>query len=180
MSFLPLKDPVDFVTFAGQRTPGVAEITGLEKVFVWDERKGGGRSGSYPAYKRIDLATFTVTLRITEDDHWDAWHKLYPALSREPSGKNARAFDVWHPILEDHKITSVVIEKISQPMAMGDGEFQIEIRCKEFRPPKPSVAVVKSADTKKTSEVEQLSKQDLELMKRVEYAEELRAENAAL
>lgn len=49
--------------------------------------------------------------------------------------RRPRALDIWHPILEDLGITSVVVENTLQPVQTGNGEWTIEVRLIEHRAP---------------------------------------------
>jgi hypothetical protein len=49
------------------------------------------------------------------------------------------AKDIWHPILEDLGIVKVVVEDVSQPRQVADGEWNIEIKFIEFRRPRPTL-----------------------------------------
>lgn len=49
--------------------------------------------------------------------------------------RRPRALDIWHPILEDWGVRSVVVENVLQPKQTGDGEWTIEVRLIEYRVP---------------------------------------------
>jgi hypothetical protein len=49
--------------------------------------------------------------------------------------RRARALDIWHPILEDLGIRSVLVENVLQPKQTGNGEWTIEIKLVEYRAP---------------------------------------------
>ncbi len=49
--------------------------------------------------------------------------------------RRPRALDIWHPILEDLGIRSVVVENVLQPRQTADGEWTIEVKLIEYREP---------------------------------------------
>lgn len=63
-----------------------------------------------------------------------------------PLGPRPRAKDIWHPILEDLGIRSVVIEAVLQPQQTADGEWSIEIKMIEYRPPQLALTGIEGSD----------------------------------
>lgn len=139
MSFDPLQSPIDYVVLSGRRSPGIATLSNASSPREWDERKGPQLSGAALVFKGIGVAKFTLELRLYTDAHWQEWRAWSPIVQRPPRGERANAMDIWHPILEDLGIRSVVVEDVAQPMQTADGEWTIEIKFIEYRAPQPAV-----------------------------------------
>ncbi|MEM9075159.1 MAG: hypothetical protein AAGE52_42065, partial [Myxococcota bacterium] len=112
MTFNPIAAPIDHILLANRRSPGVAIVTNANSPRRWDERKGYAQSGARVVFRGIGLARPIVTLRLTEQQHWDDWHAWRELVQRPPIGSRARALDIWHPILEDQDIKAVVVEDV--------------------------------------------------------------------
>lgn len=142
MAFDPITSPVDHVVLSGQRSPGIAEITGATSPRRWDERRGYALSGSTVIFRGVGLARFKIVLRLLTPEHWAEWATWSQLVQRPPPLERARALDISHPILEDLGIRSCVIETVGQPVqaSQGGGEWSIEIACIEYRRPTPAIA----------------------------------------
>lgn len=146
MTFRPLTEPVDYIVLAGQRSPGLAVIEGVDTPRNFVERRGFGISFATLRFRGVGLAHFKVVLKLYSDDDWDDWHEwkrlvARPSLESRPQPGaivprlTAPPLDIDHPILADLGITAVVIENVLQPIQTGDGEWSIEIRMGEYRAP---------------------------------------------
>lgn len=154
MSFEPLTTPVDYVLLAGERSPGVAEVTGADSVRELQERRGYGLGGAFVVYKGIKLIKPKIVIRLFTDQHWVDWHEWKRLVERPPTGTRGRAMDIWHPILEDQGVTSVLVESVSQPTQTNDGEWTITIACTEYRRPVRALSTPAGSDTEDLSPTE--------------------------
>lgn len=148
MAWNPLDQPVDYIKLSGQRSPGLAEVSGGSSPLKWDERGGWGLSGSTLVFRGVGLAKFTVRVKLYTADDWAAWDAWRPLVSKPPLGSRARAHDIWHPLLEQLEVKAAVVEEVSQPEQTNDGEWTITIKFIEFR--KPKVALAKPDSAKAT------------------------------
>ncbi len=146
MTFNPLDDPIDFVTLAGQRSPGLAVVSNVTSPRRWDERRGYALSGARVVFRGIGLARPIVTLRLFTTEDWNGWHGWRELVQRPPIGERARAQDIWHPKLEDYGIVSVVVEDVLDPRQVADGEWNIDIKFIEFRRPVPTLESIGSSE----------------------------------
>ena len=159
MTFNPISEPVDHILLAGRRSPGLATIRGAGIAARWDERRLYAAGGAFVVYRGQKLSKFTVTLRLYTEQDWSDWHEWRPLVQRppppEPRGPGSdlaillhrpRAKDIWHPILEDLEIRSVVIEAVLQPQQTADGEWSIEIKMIEYRPPQLALTGIEGSD----------------------------------
>lgn len=168
----PLTEPIDYVTFAGHRTPGIAEITGAGSPRRWDERESYGYSGAFVVYHGQNLSHFAVNVRLITEDDWTAWYTFKPIVDRVPLGKLQRPFDIVHPLLGMLGIHAAVVEDVSQASQVEDGIWQIEIKCIEYRSPRLALAAAKGAqatpDDPEDARIDELQKQNAALADELE------------
>jgi len=148
-TFDPFTNPVDFVTIAGQRTPGLAEIIDADQLRRLIERRGFALSGATVRDGGATLTHFKIRLTFTTSEHWVAWDEFRPLLERPPTrvGGNPRnALDIEHPILALARIRSVIPEKIGQPNKDDTGTWTIELGFCEFRNPQPQLDPINGSD----------------------------------
>jgi hypothetical protein len=145
----PTKPEVgDQIWLAQRWSPGLCDISGANSPREWEERKGYGWSGAVVVFRGTGLARFSVKLRLYTADDWLGWSTFKPLVDKPPPGKRPRAMDIWHPILVDQGIYSVVVEDLGQTEQTAEGEWTIEIKFVEYRFPK--YALVKLEGTQAT------------------------------
>lgn len=148
MAWNPLDDPIDHFTLGGQRSPGVAEIIGLGSPRKWDEKKGYGTSGATLVYAGDGLVAFSAKVYLTTRADWNDWHAFAPLVERSPKGDKPKALDIWHPQTEAKDIRSVIVEDVLGPSRDGDdGRWQVEIKFKQYRAPKPALSKPKGSSS---------------------------------
>lgn len=150
MTFNPISEPVDKILLANRESPGLAVISNVDSPRMWDERKGYALSGARVVFRGQGLSRPIVTLRLFTDDDFAAWHDWRPILDLPPREQLAPdagfaqrsvfrrgrlALDIWHPILEDLGVAKVVVENVTQPRQVADGEWNVVINFIEFRRP---------------------------------------------
>ncbi len=147
MTFNPIDDPVDHILLANTRSPGLATIDGASTPRQWDQRRGYGLTGSTVIYRGNRLSPFVVQLKLLTTQDWEDWEDFRQIVQRAPAGERSRAMDIWHPILVDLGIVSVVIEDVTQPRKDGDTNvWLIDIKCLEFRLPVFDLAQPEGSD----------------------------------
>jgi hypothetical protein len=144
-AWCPLSEPIDYVTFAGHRTPGVADVSGAGSPRKWDERESYGFSGAYVVYHGQNLSHFSVRVRLITEQDWLDWYGFKPIVDRVPLGKIQRPVDIVHPLLGMLGIHAAVVEDVSQALQVEDGIWEIEIKCIEYRSPVLALAAAKGA-----------------------------------
>ena len=135
MTWDPITGAVDYVLLAGRRSPGLAEITGGASARQWDERRGYGLSGARVVFRGVKLSRPTLKLRLITAQDWVDWEAWRDLVTKPPPMVRPRAMDIWHPLLEQIGVSSVVVEDLSQPEQTGDGEWTITIKLIEYREP---------------------------------------------
>ncbi|AKT38251.1 hypothetical protein [Chondromyces crocatus] len=169
----PLRNPEAFDVWflAGQVSPGLSEVAGASSPRKWDERQGYGLSGATIVYTGDGLAQFAIKVFLWEDEHFEQWAAFKVLLKKAPSGTRPKALDIYHPILEDLEISSVVVEDRSQlTEVQGEpGMFFVEVKFKQHRAPTPAIGKPTGSQSKPTAEdafdktIEKLTKQFQEL-----------------
>ena len=147
-TFNPELAPVDYILLAGELSPGIATISNANSPRRWDERRGYALSGARVVFRGIGLARPIITFRLSSFEEWNDWHIWTDAvgLARPPVGERSRAKDIWHPILEDLGIVSVVVEDVGQPNQTDHGIWDIAVKFIEFRRPVRTLETVGASE----------------------------------
>lgn len=142
----PIDEPQDWVDFAGVVSPGLADIEGASSPRNWDERDSYAVTGSFLVYHGKKLSHFSVKCRLYTVQHWQDWYAFKPFIEALPRrGVPAKAIDITHPLLAQLNIHRCVVEDIIQPVQTDHGEWTVEIKLIEFRPPIVSQAKAEGA-----------------------------------
>lgn len=132
----------DYIVLGGEQSPGKAEVVGAGSPRGWDKREGYGFSGGFLVYKGDNLASFKVRISIWTPDQFAQWARFARlTLVKPPIGTKAKALEIQHPLLnlDPIKITSVVVEDVSQWDQDDDGLWTCEISFIQFRAPMPAL-----------------------------------------
>ena len=135
MTFNPITEPIDYILLSGKRSPGLAVINNANTPRRWDERRGYALSGSRVVFRGIGLSRPIVTLTLVSEQDFLDWAEWRLLVQRPPVGERRSAQDIWHPILEDLGVRSVVVEDVLQPKQSDNGVWTIDIKFIEFRRP---------------------------------------------
>jgi hypothetical protein len=138
----PLDDPdlYDYFTLAGERSPGLCDVSGANAPREWDIRKGYGLSGASVVYTGDGLAKFTIRLFFSETEHFNAWESFRRLIAKPPRGTRPKAQDIGYPFLAELGITSAVVEDELQWTQPEPGLFAKDIKFIQFRAPLPMLA----------------------------------------
>ena len=151
----------DYLIIGGERSPGLAIITGGNKAFGWQVNKGTYLSGATVVPTGDELAEFTVQFILhDENDYplWEAYAKKYfaKALFKVPgSADTTYALGIKHPILNGPplNIDKVVVKKITPMLNDGTGLWTATVDFLQYRKPVPALgkppAAIPSAATPK-------------------------------
>lgn len=169
----PHETVVRYITLDGQKSPGIATITGGGPPPKWNERSGYGLSGATLVFTGLGLAEFTVSLELYElnaegKSDWEEWESWSKLLAPPEPGRRAKARDVWHPFLAALKVRSCVIDgPIPIPEEVTDGVWGVQIKFKQYRRLKMNLAKPEGSTATPQDPVDQrieaLSKQFQEL-----------------
>ncbi len=144
----PLRFPYTWDTFqvAGQFSPGVIPpggITGFERKFEFDRKKGKGAFGETLTFTQKPSAEGKIKLHLWTAAQIDALITFVPILQYDPTKLAVVAVDLYHPSLAVCGVGSVVTEYISPLRHVGKGLYEIEFSFIEFNPP-PKLSAVSS------------------------------------
>lgn len=145
----------DYILLSGKRSPGLAEIVGAGTPRNWDKRKGYGLMGATTVFHGMDLAEFSVKLRLYTRQDFADWAAWKPLVDKPPVGTLPRSLDITHPLLEQLDIKSVVVQDVSQPEQTDDGEWTIEIKLLQWRQPVVRLAKPEGSTAAPVDPVEQ-------------------------
>jgi len=147
MTWDPIADPVDHILLVGKKSPGIAEVVGASKTSKLKKLEPHYSSKGFVVFRGIANAAFSVKLRLYSAQDWVDWHTWKPLVLNPPS-RNTDGLSIWHPLLEDLGVRSVLVENVSQPEQTGNGEWTITINFFEFEKPKRQAKAVESAKTR--------------------------------
>ena len=147
----PLRNPADFdvLIVAGVPNPGIVKITGFDRTFGWDVKKGKGTKGATITLTEFPPAEGSAEFYLWTDDHFDQWTSFRDLFRYDVSKRLAPAVDVYHPWLADLNINSVVCKKISPVTDSGKKLFVVKVDLLEYWPP-PKAAATSTPSGSKT------------------------------
>ena len=142
----PIDNPQDYVMLGGQRTPGIATITGFRRPRRWDVRSSDGMAGANLVYRGQPLMTGKLIILLTSTEDFRAWESFRTVLAPLPPvpatatdaifvRQRGKFLDISHPQLDELNIHRVVVEEDGQLEQTDDGQWTVEISLKEHRPP---------------------------------------------
>ncbi len=139
MALNPFLNPQaeDFVTIAGVSSPGVIPpggISGAKRTYKYDVKTGKGTAGSTTTFVGKPPSPFTIKFVFWEEAQFDAWIAFLPLLKYDPTkkGKAAQAYDVFHPVLAELDIKSVVTTDIAGREHDGAGLYTVAVEFLEY------------------------------------------------
>lgn len=147
----------DVVRIGGVTSPGVIKpggITGFKRAHEWEKKKGKGVRGATLSYVQRPPAEGSITFTLVDRIHFEQWEDFRPQFKYDPTKTNPQAVEIFHPVLADLDIHSVVADSISQLENDGVGEWHCTVELTEYAPP-PKKSTV---STPTTSVVETLTK----------------------
>lgn len=157
----PITSPQDYIVIAGQRSPGICEISGADSPRRWDERRGYGLSGARAVYRGTALSKPRITLHLLNAEHFEAWNSFREMLLPPPAGERAQALEVEHPFLADLGIRALNVVNLKQPVQTDHGKWTVEIETIEYREPQPALSTPRGADSGEALSPNQILIRDL-------------------
>lgn len=149
----PIDDPraFDSVIVKGRESPGLAQVGDVSREYEWDVKVGKGAFGSTTTFTGRVPARFAVTFTLWTQDHFSQWEDFVSSLKYDPTKikynpdtlyvSGVSAVDIFHPVLVNLDINSVVVQKISGLVHKGRGVYTATIDFLEYYPP-PKLSVV--------------------------------------
>lgn len=149
----PIDDPraFDSVVIKGKASPGLALVGDVSREYEWDVKVGKGAFGSTTTFTGRVPAKFIVTFTLWTQDHFSEWEDFVSSMKYDPTKikynpetlfvSGVTPVDIFHPVLVNLDINSVVIQKISGLVHKGRGVYTATIDFLEYYPP-PKISVV--------------------------------------
>lgn len=155
MTWDPISQPCDYILLSGKKSPGIAEVVGAGSPRKLKPIEGYALSGGFVLFRGNKLAQFSVDIRLYTAQDWADWYAWKPLVDRVPVGERAKALQIWHPHLEDLKISAVLVEDVSQPKQGENGVWTITIKFHEWREPKRELGKPDAAKPAPVDPIEQ-------------------------
>lgn len=131
----------DSVGLGQLESPGLCEISGFDREYDWDVKKGKGAKGATITFTGQQPAKGSITFKLWTAEHFARWDTFRRALKYDPTKKTAQAIDLYHPSLDDLDVSSVVTTKIGPIKHDGGGMYSIKCEFLEYLPPPKTSAV---------------------------------------
>lgn len=129
------RDPaLNYVVVRGIRSPGRAQLSGVEAPFNWDVQKGYALSGASIVFRGRDIAKPTLTISMWDPLHFLQW-ELFKGALKPPTPSTPFFVDMQHPILAAADISAVGVESLGEPIRQPNGGLWVAtIKLIEYRP----------------------------------------------
>lgn len=142
----PLRFPQTWDTFqvGAVFNPGIIPpggITGFEREYEWDVKKGKGAYGGTVTFTQKPPAKGKIKIHLWTAAQIDALQNFVPLLEYDPTKTTVKAVDIYHPSLTVTGIRSVVTEDISPLVHEGGMLFSLTFSFIEYNPPPKASAV---------------------------------------
>ena len=179
----PITDSQDYdvIVVAGVTSPGIVKLSGFKRPHEWDVKKGKGSFGSTTTFVGRPPAKGTLTFQVWLASQFDDWDDFVPLFNYDPTKKTVNAVEVYHPLLADIDIHSVVTENISAWENDGKGLWTRTVDLLEYFPapkvnatatPKGADANAKPNDPYNTQSLDALDKQATALKDKINEAKD--------
>lgn len=140
----------DVVILQGITCPGICTISGFERKWVLDKKKGKGAQGVSVTYVGEEAAEGEVTFSIWTGQQRVLWQSFRPLFLYDPTRTTLQAVDIYHPSLRAIGISKVICEWLSPEKHVGSNLYQIVAKLVEWKPP-PNKSAVATPTTAKTN-----------------------------
>ncbi len=144
----PLENPADYdsITIAGitfALANGIVEVTGAERKYPWDNKRGPGSQGSTITYRGWDLAEPKLKFKFWQKAQIDGFYsQIIPALAYDASKTDPKPYDVYHPKLFANDIFWLVTKSIGDLVDEGAQLWTVTVETLEYRQAKAQNATV--------------------------------------
>lgn len=129
----------DTVRVGGKYPPGMVKLTGFERSFGWDVKKGKGQKGAVITLSEYPPAKGSIQIYVWEEAHFAQLNEFLEIFrydeSKKPAERRTTAIDIWHPSLDRVGVDSVVCEKLGPLVHEGKGLYSQKVDLLEYWPP---------------------------------------------
>lgn len=135
----PLDNPKAYDSFllAGTRSPGILRYGNPKREEGWEIVTAKGAAGGETVNNGTKLAKFQFELFLWRAFHYREWEQfklLFKSSSKE--GAQQQALDIYHPILAEIGVTSVVVAAWTPAVPQRGGGSIVQIEFLEYAPSK--------------------------------------------
>ena len=130
------------LTAGDKDSPGkIVAITDCDREWVWDEKKPTKQEGVDAILHGVKRGIVAVTFWLWKDydtniDHFELWDAFQDQLESFNSGPEARAFEVYHPVLSRQGYTELRLKKIYGQQFLPTGEALVRVDFSQHLPPR--------------------------------------------
>lgn len=169
-------------------SPGVATLSGHDRVIGWDVKDASGQTGASSERKGEPIKRFRSSFYLTDEpweetssvagegevtDDFYQWSGFELILRESYGGDKPLALSLYHPDLERNGISAACVDRIGGMQLDGKGGATVEVDWVEYRPAKAKGGAQDPDDEpdKKTAsdyEIERLLKEGEDLDKQYE------------
>lgn len=154
-----MEAPTDSIVLGGARSPGLCDVVGAERKKKLDVLNAYGQTGARVIYHGDELCRFSVRFRFYAAEELDEWALWSQVLYKAPAPRHGTvrdqsetkddsatgAYSITHPLLAEIGVSEVIVESVLAPEQTDDGEWTIEVKFIEYRPPVKALAAPKGA-----------------------------------
>lgn len=135
----PLENAQAYDSFllAGVRSPGMLLYTAPKREEGWDAVQAKGSAGAEVVNNGTKPCKFQWSLMLWRPFHyreWDAFKSLFRTSAKE--GSQQQALDIYHPLLAEIGVTSVVVVSWTPPTPDRKGAALVQLELLEYAPSK--------------------------------------------
>lgn len=145
-------DLYDFPRMNGTRCPLLTDVSGAASPRKWDEKQGQGLSGATLVFTGEGLAKPVLRFFAWKSEHFVAWEIFRPIIATVPTKNKSAAISIEHPFLNELGCAAVVIEEEGMWTQASPGLFTKDMKCSQYRAPKPAGAKPQGAGWKEATE----------------------------
>lgn len=129
-------------------SPGRCEVKGFKRVQEFDVKKGKGTKGATITFTQKPPAEGEITFYLwdngtlgTGHNHFQEWGVFLPLLKYDPTKKDITAINVYHPVLADLDVNSLVCTDIGQLERTRELMWSVTCKFLEYTPQPKASAV---------------------------------------
>ena len=147
-------DPITYpeaynqIRLGGVLSPGFCKVSEFKRLHTIDKKTGKGSVGSTTTFVGKPVIAGTIKFHLwdngtlgTGHNHFAEWDNFRPLFKYDPTKRAMNAVDIYHPVLDDIEVTSVVCEELGSLVDEGQGMWSITVKLCEYSPP-PKISAV--------------------------------------
>lgn len=121
----PLHTPIDKAQINGITTPGICTFDSEGYRNEIENKRVNGSFGQFTEVKGREIPTYQLTFTLLTDDDWRVWGELKRLLDVLKRAKQAKAYSVVHPQVQELGIVSSTYVGRTHVEDVGKGKWQV-------------------------------------------------------